>query len=108
MAGLDPAIGYPHQIANDAIPVSNHPMDDGRVEPSDDVVGPMRVVRQQLGRLVLHSELLWCFPKKHVISPIRFSVQVAGFLAPAFEIAPLGIDALYSRCILEGAVTPPV
>ncbi len=27
MAGLDPAIGYPHQIANDAIPVSNHPME---------------------------------------------------------------------------------
>src|SRR5580704_12486693 len=26
MAGLDPAIGYPHQIANAAIPVSNHPM----------------------------------------------------------------------------------
>jgi hypothetical protein len=24
--GLDPAIGHPHQIANDAIPVSNHPM----------------------------------------------------------------------------------
>jgi hypothetical protein len=27
MAGLDPAIGYPHQFANDAIPVSNHPME---------------------------------------------------------------------------------
>ena len=29
MAGLDrldPAIGYPQQIANDAIPISNHPM----------------------------------------------------------------------------------
>ena len=26
MDGLDPAIGYPGQIANDAIPVSNHPM----------------------------------------------------------------------------------
>jgi hypothetical protein len=25
-SGLDPAIGYPQQIANDAIPVSNHPM----------------------------------------------------------------------------------
>jgi hypothetical protein len=23
---LDPAIGYPHQFANDVIPVSNHPM----------------------------------------------------------------------------------
>ena len=27
MDGLDPAIGYPGQIANDAIPVSNHPME---------------------------------------------------------------------------------
>ena len=27
MVGLDPAIGYPHQFANDAIPVSNHPME---------------------------------------------------------------------------------
>src|SRR5580698_4885805 len=27
LAGLDPAIGYPHQIANDTIPVSNHPME---------------------------------------------------------------------------------
>ena len=27
MAGLDPAISHPHQIANDAIPVSNHPME---------------------------------------------------------------------------------
>lgn len=27
MAGLDPAIGYPQQIANDAIPVSNHPIE---------------------------------------------------------------------------------
>jgi len=52
MAGLDPAIGYPHQIANDAIPVSNHPMEMAGVEPSDDVIGPMRVARQQLGRLV--------------------------------------------------------
>jgi hypothetical protein len=24
--GLDPATGRPHQITNDAIPVSNHPM----------------------------------------------------------------------------------
>ena len=27
MAGLDPAIGYPYQIANDAIPVSSHSME---------------------------------------------------------------------------------
>jgi hypothetical protein len=26
LAGLDPAIGYPQPIANDAIPISNHPM----------------------------------------------------------------------------------
>ena len=26
MAGLDPAISYPHQFTNDAIPVGNHPM----------------------------------------------------------------------------------
>jgi hypothetical protein len=26
MAVLDPAIGYPHQFENDAIPLSNHPM----------------------------------------------------------------------------------
>ena len=27
MVGLDPAIGYPKPIANDAIPISNHPME---------------------------------------------------------------------------------
>ena len=27
MDGLDPAISYPHQFANDAIPVSNHPLE---------------------------------------------------------------------------------
>ena len=56
MAGPGPAIGYPHQFANDAIPVSNHPMemaDRAQVEPSDDVVGPLRAVPQQLGRLIL-------------------------------------------------------
>ena len=39
MAGLDPAIGHPHQFANDAIPVSNHPDRDGRVKPSQDGSG---------------------------------------------------------------------
>ena len=34
MAGLDPAIGYPHQIANDAIPVSNHPMEMAGSSPA--------------------------------------------------------------------------
>jgi hypothetical protein len=33
MAGLDPAIGYPHQFANDAIPVSNHPMENPPPHP---------------------------------------------------------------------------
>ena len=33
-AGLDPAIGYPHQIANDAIPVSNHPMEMSGSSPT--------------------------------------------------------------------------
>src|ERR1700722_13683417 len=40
LVGLDPAIGYPHQIANDAIPVSNHPME--MAGSSVDVVGPLR------------------------------------------------------------------
>ena len=34
MAGLDPAIGYPHQFANDAIPVSNHPMEMAGSSPA--------------------------------------------------------------------------
>jgi hypothetical protein len=33
MAGLDPAIGYPHQFANDAIPLSNPCDADGPVKP---------------------------------------------------------------------------
>ena len=32
--GLDPAIGYPHQIANDAIAVSNHPMEMAGSSPA--------------------------------------------------------------------------
>jgi hypothetical protein len=32
--GLDPAIGYPHQIANDAIPVSNRPMEVAGSSPA--------------------------------------------------------------------------
>ena len=34
MAGLDPAIAYPHQIANDAIAVSNHPMEMAGSSPT--------------------------------------------------------------------------
>jgi hypothetical protein len=30
MAGLDPAIANPHQIANDAILISNHPLEIAR------------------------------------------------------------------------------
>ena len=33
MVGLDPAISHPHQFANDAIPVRNHPDRDGPVKP---------------------------------------------------------------------------
>jgi len=33
MDGLDPAIGYPWQIANDVIPFSNHPMEMTRSSP---------------------------------------------------------------------------
>ena len=32
--GLDPALGYPHQIANDAIPVSNHPIEMAGSSPA--------------------------------------------------------------------------
>ena len=49
MAGLDPAIGYPHQIANYAIPVSNHPM---QMVGSNPAITCLRAVRQQLGPLV--------------------------------------------------------
>ena len=49
MAGLDPAIGYPHQFANDAIPVSNHPME---MVGSSPAMTWLRAVPQQLGRLV--------------------------------------------------------
>ena len=56
MAGLDPAISYPHRIANDAIPVSNHPMVMAGTcldMPRHDVAGPFRAVRQSLGPLEL-------------------------------------------------------
>jgi hypothetical protein len=33
IAGLDPAISIPHQIANDAIPVSNDPMETAGAYP---------------------------------------------------------------------------
>jgi hypothetical protein len=48
MAGLDPAIGYPHQIANDAVPVSNHPM-----EMAGSITVVARAVRQEQGSLAL-------------------------------------------------------
>jgi hypothetical protein len=51
MAGLGPAISYPHQVANDEIPVSNHPMEIA-VQPNHDGIGTLRAVRQQLGPLV--------------------------------------------------------
>ena len=48
--GLDPAIGYPHQFANDAIPVSNHPMEMAGPTPA---MTWLHAVRQQLGPLIL-------------------------------------------------------
>ena len=56
MDGLDPAIGYPWQIVNDAIPVSNHPME--MTGPGHDGVGSLRAVRQQQGPLVLNVDVL--------------------------------------------------
>src|SRR5580704_6615012 len=47
--GLDPAIGCPHQFANDAIPVSNHPMEmagSSQVKPSHDVLNAAHVQMQ--------------------------------------------------------------
>jgi hypothetical protein len=61
MDGLDPAIGYPHQIANDAISVSNHPMQmagSSQVEPGHDGIGSLRAARQQQGRLVQDAFLV--------------------------------------------------
>ena len=37
MAGIDPAIGYPRQLANDAIPLSNHSMADGGVDTCETI-----------------------------------------------------------------------
>jgi hypothetical protein len=34
MAGLDPAIGHPHQFANDVIAISNHPMEMAGSSPA--------------------------------------------------------------------------
>ena len=64
MAGLDPAIGYPHQFANDAIPITNHPMQMARPSPATCVrdLHPamtwLRVARQQSGPLVLPTEIV--------------------------------------------------
>ena len=61
MAGLDPAIGYPHQFANDAIPVSNHPMEMAGLilgsSPRTAMTG-LRAARQQLGSLELPTEIV--------------------------------------------------
>ena len=51
---INPAIGYPHQFANGAIPVSNHPME--MPGSSHDVVRPLLAVRQQQGPLVVRRE----------------------------------------------------
>ena len=46
IAGLDPAIGYPPQFSNDAVPVSNHPMEMTGSSRSSPVMTPLdRCVR---------------------------------------------------------------
>jgi hypothetical protein len=66
MAGLDPAIGYPHQLANDAIPVTNHPMEMGRVKSSHDVVacGTSTIRATGISRA--------CARPAHAFSPSRY------------------------------------
>jgi hypothetical protein len=44
--------GYPQQIANDALPVSNHPMEMTGSSPVMTGVGSLRTVRHRQGRLV--------------------------------------------------------
>jgi hypothetical protein len=48
IVGLDPAIGYPHQFANDAIPANNHPMAMAASSPAMTALAA-RAVRQQQG-----------------------------------------------------------
>jgi hypothetical protein len=61
MAGLDPAIGYPRQFANDAIPVSNHPMEMAGLilgsSPRTAMTG-LHAARQQSGPLELPTEIV--------------------------------------------------
>ena len=61
MAGLDPAILARTKLrtmqSQLATTRQQPPDGDGLIEPSDDVVGPMRMVRQRLGRLVLLCHL---------------------------------------------------
>ena len=52
IAGPDPAIGYPHQFANDAIPASNHLDGDGLVGPGL----ALRAVRQHLIPMLGNSD----------------------------------------------------
>ena len=63
---INPALGYPRQIVNDAIAVSDHPMEMAGSSPAMTLVGPLRVVRQQLGRLVLATRSATRSPFTHV------------------------------------------
>ena len=47
MAGLDPAIGHPHQSVNDGTPVSNHSTESVKPDNGHDGVGePIRSARR--------------------------------------------------------------
>ena len=104
MAGLDPAIGHPHQCANDAIPVSNYPMEiAGRagVKPSDDVVGPLCAVRQQLGRLVLHQPPLLLTYSAQRSNPVMTVLGPDPRINPVISIGWL-LNGIASFAIRDG------
>ncbi len=52
MDGLDPAISYPHQCTNDAVPVSDYPMQMAGSSPAMTALA-VRAVRKKLRPLVL-------------------------------------------------------
>jgi hypothetical protein len=65
LAGLDPAIGYPQPIANDAIPISNHPMKMTGVGSLRAVTSTARAV----GKTRLHLSLLL------KVGKLRFGIE---------------------------------
>jgi hypothetical protein len=50
MAGLEPAITNPHQFANDAIPVSNHPMEKPRHDRAGNALSTSTVTALGINR----------------------------------------------------------